>query len=444
VIARILATSTVLATVGSFAFGQTSLPLETSEIMISAGGNHLSTSLLRTNEAASGQVEGEFGYGDIAWPDPDDPASGRIVFGSMTLGDIDLLETIVAGVRCAPEVVSSEDLVFARLEDVRMLASGRMLAPGGVPERISAKAVEIDFAADSDRSCALPVRLRLEGVTISASDGSLGMIGSLDLSAVVPKDDRDPARLSASLSGVSALTSEDRDIFVLEKLSIDLDLSSGLSGLPEIPEFSSAGFAGFISPASMAEASLSMSMSGLRLPLGAFLPDAERRHLGISADHVLAGDAEIHLEGRGGAIDARSSMDISGFASAAIGARLIVPPVETGGFSFAALAGRSEMAPLLAAEVVSARASFKDDGVAEMILAATGRDLVDHVSSAASRLEALPLGLGAPVADWLRQVATFGGSVTISPDSPVSLSHIAGMAAVAPASLTDILRIETD
>lgn len=450
-ISRLLAMTAAFVVSGSLAPAQTPEPNETppeiserSDVRLSAGGNHFSTSLIRAATRDDGRVEAASGYGEIAWPDPDDPASGRIVFGSMTLGDVELLDAIVSGVSCSPDSVAPGDPVLARLEDVRFIASGRMLAPGGAPERISARSLEIDFTTDAERSCALPIRLRLEGVTISAADGSLAMIGGIDLSVDAPKNDLDPARLSLSISDVSALTSEDADILVLERMSIDIDLSGGIAGLPDFPRMSIAGLSSVIGPASLADATLSASLSGLRLPLGALLPDAERRRLGIVAGHVLAGDASLHLEGRDGSVEITSSMDIAGLAFAGLGARLLVPPSDPGGFSFAALAGKSEMAPLLGAEVVSAKASFKDDGIAAMILAATGKSLADHAASASSRLDALPLGLGGPVAEWVGRVAAFGGSVTISPETPVSVSRIAATAAVAPATLIELLGIATD
>lgn len=184
-------------------------------------------------------------------------------------------------------------------------------------------------------------------------------------------------------------------------------------------------------------ASLSLALTGLELPVGELLPLPVLDKLKLDRSSRYGGAVSLNLKAAEGGLSYAHDVRLSGLANSAAGLEIEFDPKALAAQGAMGLLGLAS-----AANLVSASLSHEDLGLGDAVLAATGRDLDTIIREAVGRLPA-PAPAKAPIADWLAATFTGSGAAEARPTHPVPFMQIGMSIAMAPGSLVNILNIST-
>ncbi|MCE6959661.1 hypothetical protein LAZ40_11590 [Cereibacter sphaeroides] len=376
----------------------------------------LDLAALAFDGGTDGRPAGRAGAGVAAWPDPDDPESGRIRFRDLETDDLRVVPLLLAGRWCAEASAAS---VPARLEmkNLTFVATRRMLPPGSAPEEMSARGARLSLRLDRQGTCFRPEALELDGVRIRAFDTSSLFADRAEISL---READGAGVFLTEVRSLAALHPDQTDILTLGTLRLRLVLPRDPSGT--IEQIRTGGLAAAMMELfGREDPQLEAVFRDLDLPLGRFLPESDRRMLGIAPEARVAGGAQMRIASPGRTLSVEGDGDLRGLLrfriSADLGLGAESAPVAV------APSGLGLLAPALPAELRSARLDLQDDGLAAMVAAATGSS---PGSLADDLVRDLPEPFRAPIADWVRDIAE-GREVLVElrPAEPVSLLRAA-------------------
>lgn len=420
--------------------GETSSRL--SGLRMSAGSLDLALESLALEPRSGALQAGRSGAGEVAFPDIDDPASGRIRFSGFTIDDVRALPLLLSQAGCGADIAGVMVPVTVSLREVTLLASRRMLPKGEAPERIEIPDLKITLRMDPAASCLSVEEITAKSITSHAINGASFFVAEL---RGLRRTGRFGGILEVDLRGVSAMDPERNELMALGLLRVrgrvDVDparLTPSLAGVEGV-------LAKAVKIAELSNPEIEFSFRGLHLPIGKLLPEAERAELGLDASSVIQGEARASLSGPGDDVLLAADVNLPGLlrffldiklqsASTAQNAPSTLPP----GFD-----GVGALLPLLGLDLKSAHLSVQDLGARVLFEGASGRSLEDDVVAAFALLGPLAADLEAPLRTWLRDAFFLGASLDLSPAEPVGLLRLGFQAIMDSASLPAMLGLRT-
>lgn len=396
-----------------------------------------------TLEPKSGALRaGKGGAGDIAFPDIDDPTSGRIRFSSLTSDDIRALPLLLAGAECETSPVGLLAPVQVAFRDVAFFASRRMLPQGEVPERIEVPELEIGLRMDPGATCFILEEVSAKSVTAHGFDGSSFFLA--ELRALLRKGSFG-AIAEFDLRGVSAMDAEREELLSLGLLRVRAKVDKHPDEITE----KISGVTGMVAQAvkisEISDPEIDVSIRGLHLPLGKILPEAERSTLGLEMSSVVQGEVRFSLAAPGKEIVLTSDVNLSGVLRLAAEIKMqapqTAPPAPPA--SLPGMDRFSALLPLLGLDLKSAHISIQDAGARHLIEAATGRSLEDDLIASLAPFGPIASQIEPAMRSWLREAFFLGAEIDLAPAEPVGLLRIGFQAAMDSPSLPELLGLTT-
>jgi len=394
-------------------------------------------------EPRSGALQaGRSGAGEVAFPDIDDPGSGRIRFSGFTIDDVRALPLFLLQAGCGADVAGVMVPVTVSLRDVTLLASRRMLPKGELPERIEIPDLKVTLRMDPAASCLSVEEITAKSITSHAINRASFFVAEF---RGLRRTGSFGGILEVDLRGVSAMDPERNELMSLGLMRVrgrvDVDparLAHALAG-------EEGALAKAVKIAELSNPEIEFSFRGLHLPIGKLLPEAERAELGLDASSVIHGEARASLAGAGDDVVLAADVNLPGLIRFLLDLQLQSPataqtarPALPPGFD-----GVGAFLPLLGLDLKSAHLSVQDLGARVLFEGASGRSLEDDFVAGLAPLGPLAADLEGPLRTWMRDAFFLGASLDLSPAEPVGLLRLGFQAIMDRASLPAMLGLRT-
>ena len=412
------------------------------ELRLTSGRLGLQLKSVLREPRAGFLAAGRTGAGEVAFPDLDDPTSGRIRFSAMTTDDLRLVPVFLSGAQCPADVAGPLVPAKFSLRDVSLRATRRMLPKGENPERIDIAELDLVLRTDPAATCFILEEVAVRSATGHAIDGATfffaelrGLLRQGSFGLIAEVDLRGLAALDAGRNEVMSLG------LVRLRAKSDKTLSEIESGLGALQGIAAQA----VRVAELADPELDIALRGLHFPLGRLLPEADRAKLGLDKGALVQGDARLELSAPGRKIEIAAEANLPGLLQMRSALTFGAPP-QAADHAAPALPGLeafSALVPILGLDLHSVHLSFQDKGARPLIEAVTGRALEDDIANSLTSLGPISAQMDAPLRAWLREAFFLGASLDLAPAEPVGLLRVVVQAMMDPEALPVLLGLTT-
>lgn len=335
-------------------------------------------------------------------------------------------------------------------KEVSMLAPADPLTAGFAaaglagPETLAAGTIETSWrSSGGDAPCLdLPAFELSKLAMVDATGGKLAVDSLAMSSAIAPREDQDYAQ-TVSLGGAIAKTADGDRLWQLDSASLSVHGDEGLvtalrdAHAPQdlanqlTPDFLIAHRGG-----------VSLSLGGMNIPN----PMADPTRPAVSPR--LAGDATFDAQMQGSAVSIRSDVDVAGLAKSRVAASFTIENDATAKAASQAFSHMAKGGDVVGAlSLNGAKASYLDQGLRAMLEARSGKKIGELLATIHRKIGAkAPAEVADAVNAWLTRamIEPQGAKLTVAPEEPTRLASIAMSMMMNPASLVDLLKIETN